>query len=168
MTAVGKSLLDFIAVKESGGNYDAYLGEPIAAVGTITGRTIAEVYDFQREMIDKNYASTAVGRYQTLQRTLSAMVQVLKYDIDRIVLTPDVQDAIGEQLLIGRGLDDWLANHIDDIEFMHRLSCEWASLPDPLNSGKSHYDGDTAGNHAGRTLAEFQAALTAARQISPA
>ena len=47
---------------------------------------------------------------------------------------------------------------------MHRLSCEWASLPDPYNGGKSHYDGDFAGNHASCSLSDFRAAIDQARQ----
>jgi peptidoglycan hydrolase-like protein with peptidoglycan-binding domain len=42
---------------------------------------------------------------------------------------------------------------------------EWASLPDPQNGGKSHYDNDSAGNHASTSLATFMAVIAKAKTL---
>lgn len=162
---MANALLDFISIRESNGNYDAYLGA-IDATGTwmdgdVQG-TISDVYDFQRQRVDDGAVSSAVGRYQFIQRTLSQLVQQLGIPL-QTPFTPALQDQLGTALLNIRGYGRWRNGQIDDQTFMHNLSCEWASLPDPMNGGKSHYDGDSAGNHAGQTLAAFQAALNAAR-----
>lgn len=74
-----------------------------------------------------------------------------------------MQDNLALRLLNGRGYGAWRAGTINDVEFAHRLSMEWASLPDPVNGGKSHYDGDSAGNHASCTLDAVYAMLKAAK-----
>ena len=66
--------------------------------------------------------------------------------------------------MVDRGYQSWWKKSINDDEFMHRLSCEWASLPDPYNGGRSHYEGDSAGNSASTTLEHFHAALVQARK----
>lgn len=161
---VADSVLDFISVEESRGNYDAYIGHADAAAGTITSKTIAEVYDFQRSLVAGGEPSSAAGRYQFLQRTLSGLVQASNTPLTAL-LTAELQDNFGLALLEGRGYRDWRSGAIDDEEFAHRLSCEWASLPDPLNGGRSHYDGDGV-NSAGRTMNEVYAALAAAKALA--
>lgn len=157
-----KTLLDWIAVHESDGNYDAYIGHAHAPQGSITALTIAQVYDFQRRLIEDGEPSTAVGRYQFLQRTLSSLVQRSRYSVD-MILSPSLQDNLAAMLLEDRGWAAWASRSITNEEFMHRLSCEWASLPDPYNDGRSHYDGDSAGNHAAYTLEEFSAIIATCR-----
>ena len=143
-------LLDYTSVKESDGNYDAWIGHIHGARGTITGKTLGEVYQFQRELVAGGAPSSAVGRYQFVQRTLSACAQACGVGLTQR-LDARTQDQLGLHLLQVRGLAAWRAGAISDSEFAHRLSCEWASLPDPENGGRSHYDGDGV-NRAGRTL----------------
>lgn len=158
------SLLDFISVEESGGNYDAYIGNVNAPAGTITGKSLAEVYAFQRELVADGEPSSAVGRYQFIDRTLSALVQAAGTPLTA-PLSAELQDDYALSLLEQRGYRAWLAGSLTDAGFAHSLSCEWASLPDPLNDGRSHYDGDGV-NSAGRSLAEVYTALETARKGS--
>ena len=157
------SLLDFIAIRESAGNYDAYIG-CIKGDRDLSRFTISDVYNFQRRLVAAGEPSSAVGRYQFVQKTLSGLVQQHGIATDER-FTPAVQDYLGYELLVTRGYMKWVAGVLDDDGFMHNLSCEWASLPDPNNGGKSHYDGDGV-NHAGQTLEAVQAALDAARNVT--
>ena len=157
---IANSLLDFIAIRESAGNYDAYIGHANAQ-GTFDGRTIADVYRMQSLWVAGGLPSSAAGRYQFIKATLQGLV-VQNNLPTTTPFTPVLQDQLATCLLNTRGYSHWLAGAIDDEMFMHNLSCEWASLPDPKNDGKSHYDG-VGPNHAGQTLEAFQAALTAAR-----
>lgn len=156
------ALLDFIAVKESSGNYDAYIGHADADTGTITGKSILDVYAFQRQLVASGEPSSAVGRYQFVQRTLNGVVQQRGINPAAYLLSAGIQDDLALTLLENRGYRSWLSGGLTDEQFAHNLSCEWASLPDPLNGGRSHYDGDGV-NHAGRTLDEVYAMLAAAK-----
>ena len=163
-------LLDFIAggvptnqYGESGGCYDATFGDMDGSVyGDLSQKTLAEIYQMQAEMVAENNVSSATGRYQALKATLQEYQDRKKLP-NGALFTPVMQDDFGLTKMKDRGYDQWKSGAIDDDEFMHRLSCEWASLPDPYNDGKSHYDGDSAGNHASTTLAYFGDALRIAR-----
>ena len=158
-------LLDFIAIKESGGDYDAYIGcaHPGPNDTLVSTLDIFEVYQFQRELVTSGKPSSAVGKYQFIQRTLNGCVQKLMLPLSTI-FTPDIQDAFAYILLTGRDYHGWKSGQIIDAQFAHNLSCEWASLPDPYNGGKSHYDG-IGPNHAGQTLDMVYAMLEAVKKI---
>jgi muramidase (phage lysozyme) len=165
-------LLDFIAggvptneYGESAGNYNATFGDIDGSVhGDLSKKTLVEIYDMQDAMLADNGISTATGRYQALKGTLQEY-QDRTGLADGDLFTEHVQDGFGLGKMNDRGYKSWQERSISDDEFMHRLSCEWASLPDPYNGGKSHYDGDSAGNHASTSLEHFQAALTEARAL---
>lgn len=164
-------LLDFIAggvptnpSGESCGNYNATFGDPNGKTyGDLSKKTLAQIYEMQTEMVNKNGVSSATGRYQALKGTLEEYQerQGLK---DNALFTQQLQDEFGVTKMADRGYSKWWHAEINDDEFMHRLSCEWASLPDPYNNGKSHYDGDSAGNHASCGLDDFRLALFEARK----
>lgn len=163
-------LLDFIAggvptnkYGESGGCYDATFGDMDGSTyGELSNKTLAEIYQMQDNMVAVNKVSSATGRYQALKKTLQEYQDRKKLP-GGALFTPVMQDDFGLTKMKDRGYDQWKSGAIGDDEFMHRLSCEWASLPDPYNDGKSHYDGDSAGNHASTTLAYFGDALRTAR-----
>lgn len=168
-------LLDFIAggvpgneLGESGGCYDATFGDIDGSVyGDLSQKTLEQIYKMQDEMYAENGISTATGRYQGLKETIKEYQDRKKLP-NGALFTPVMQDDFGLTKMKDRGYDQWKSGAIGDDEFMHRLSCEWASLPDPYNGGKSHYDGDLAGNAASTTLAHFRAALrTALGYIEP-
>jgi len=163
-------LLDFIAggvptnqLGESGGCYDATFGDIDGNVyGDLSQKTLSQIYKMQDQMYAENGISTATGRYQALKGTLQEYQDRKKLPNDAL-FSPVMQDDFGLTKMKDRGYAEWKSGTIGDDEFMHRLSCEWASLPDPYNGGKSHYDGDLAGNHASTTLEHFRAALKIAR-----
>lgn len=169
-------ILDFIAgglwgdvlgnpVGESDGNYNAYFGHVRGQYDFAT-YTLDRVYGFQAEMLRRDPRSTALGRYQFLRRTLRALQA--KHAVPSTTLfTPELQDRWAVDLLVGRGYRAWWRGALTDEEFAHMLSMEWASLPDPLNGGRSHYDGDRAGNHASTKLDSVYNMLALARQSKP-
>jgi hypothetical protein len=154
-------VLDFIAggrwgdelgnpVGESDGNYCAYFGHVDSTVDLCV-MSLAEIYDFQDGMLEDDPRSTAIGRYQFLQGTLQDLQEQNELPSTEL-FTEELQDSLATDLLVRRGYSDWWRGEMSDQDFAHALSCEWASLPDPENGGKSHYDGDSAGNHASTTL----------------
>lgn len=105
--------------------------------------------------------STAIGRYQIIRATMQTL-QASKRLPGTALFTPELQDSMALSLMIGRGYSTWYTGRMSDADFAHRLSCEWASLPDPRAGGKSHYDG-VGPNHAGTTLAHVYDALRRAK-----
>ena len=144
-------LLDFIATKESNGNYNAIIGNP-DATDDLSQKTIHEIYLVQSWLKRLRKPSTAVGRYQIIKPTLETIVQRNNIPLSA-KFTPEKQDEMAMYLLRLRGFDKFKRGLINAEEFLHRLSMEWASLPDPQNTGKSHYDG-VGENRAGHTLTQ--------------
>lgn len=157
-------ILDFIASHESTGNYNAVIGDA-HATDDLSRLALAGIYRLQDQLVASGRPSSAVGRYQIIKATLLALQTRLKLGNDEL-FTPELQDRLAVQLLIQRGYPAWWRGEIDDREFAHRLSMEWASLPDPEKGGKSHYDG-VGPNHAGTTLAVEYAMLRSARALIP-
>lgn len=156
------ALLDFIAKHESAGNYNAVIGNA-RATDDLSVLTIDGIHALQSDLLARGRPSSAVGRYQIIRATLlglEASESLAASDL----FTPELQDRLAVALLVRRGYSDWWRGNIDDLTFAHQLSLEWASLPDPVNSGKSHYDG-IGPNHAGYTLAEVYAALARVRYL---
>jgi hypothetical protein len=154
-------ILDFISggywgdqlgnpVGESNGNYLAYFGHVDSTVD-LCAMSLAEIYRFQDDMLAEDPRSTAIGRYQFLQGTLQDL-QAQSGMPDTRLFSEELQDYFAIDLLVRRGYSDWWTGELSDEKFAHNISMEWASLPDPFNDGKSHYDGDSAGNHASTTL----------------
>jgi hypothetical protein len=163
-------LLDFIAGGvpgnlggESGGNYSAYFGHVHSKVD-FSSMTLNEVYDFQARMLQDDSRSTALGRYQFLRGTLQGL-QVAHKLPGNTKLTNELQDRFGVSLMVRRGFSRWWLEQISDDDLANGFSMEWASLPDPQNGGKSHYDNDSAGNHASTSLATFMAAIAKAKTL---
>lgn len=160
-------VLDFIAggvagnlVGESKGNYNAVIGN-LFARDDLGLRTINGIYQLQTQLVASGKPSSAVGRYQIIQRTLRGLQTKLDLSGNEH-FSPEMQDKLAVELLKGRGFSDWWRGEMSDEDFAHGLSCEWASLPDPQKDGRSHYDG-LAGNHASTTLAAVYVMLKQAR-----
>ena len=165
-------ILDFIAggawgdalgnkIGESDGDYNAYFGHLHPAID-FSKMTLTAIYAFQAMMLQRDARSSALGRYQFLLRTLRVLQAKLRLP-DNAMFTPEIQDRLAVELLKGRGYQAWWRGALTDDEFAHNLSMEWASLPDPDNDGRSHYDGDSAGNHASTRLANVRTMLAQAR-----
>lgn len=165
-------ILDFIAggvpgnpAGESFGNYNAYFGNARSEADLATW-SLEQIYSFQAELLARNHVSTAMGRYQLLRATLRRGAAKFSLGPGEL-FTPALQDKLAVWLLVGRGYASWWRGGMSDDEFASGLSYEWASLPDPANSGRSHYDGDSAGNHASTSLEQVRLMLTHARELMP-
>lgn len=165
-------ILDFIAggvpgnpSGESLGNYNAIIGQARSRA-ELSRRTLLGIYGIQWQLVSQRRPSTAIGRYQILRGTLHGLqAQMRLPDSERF--THALQDRLAVALLVRRGYSDWWRLEITDADFAHGLACEWASLPDPYNYGRSHYDGDVVGNHASTTLDAVYAMLRRARAAMP-
>lgn len=154
-------LLDFIAEHEAAGNYNAVIDDA-HATDDLSAKTIDQIYVLMAILVGKNRPSSAVGRYQIIRATLQGLQAAAKFSNDTL-FTPKLQDELAVTLLTGRGFGKWRLGRLSDEDFAHNLSMEWASLPDPDNGGKSHYDG-IGPNHAGTTLGAVYDMLARARQ----
>ena len=134
-------LLDLIAGKESGGNYEAMY--PSTTMPGMTKMTITQVI---------NKASGAVGKYQQLPRFLAERARRAGLDPDKDLFSPANQDKIILEVNIkgNRQGDDWLAGKITDEQFMQGLSQEFASMPNA--QGKFHYPGQSSAMTPGQVM----------------
>ena len=134
-------LLDLIAGKESGGNYEAMY--PSTTMPGMTQMTITQVI---------NKATGAVGKYQQLPRFLAERARRAGLDPDKDLFSPANQDKIILEVNIkgNRQGDDWLAGKITDEQFMQGLSQEFASMPNA--QGKFHYPGQSSAMTPGQVM----------------
>jgi muramidase (phage lysozyme) len=165
------TILDFIAggvpgnpSGESRGDYNAVIGNANSQ-NDLGALAIDQIYELMDQLRAAGRPSTAVGRYQIIRstlRTLQSRSNIAGSD----KFTPVLQDHLGLALLVGRDYPKWWTGAITDRQFAHNISLEWASLPDPENGGKSHYDG-VGPNHASTTLDDVFAMLARARAAMP-
>lgn len=159
-SAVGKSnqtLLDIIGRGESGGNYNALVygkgGAQVPTSANLTGMTIAEVQEYQKGMIARGHASTAVGKYQMISSTLAEQVKKLGLDPNTTKFDEKTQDLLAQQLIKQAGV-----GRLDTATAMRNLSGTWASLPADM-TGRGRYDGFNA-NRATIDPNELVSAMT--------
>jgi len=142
-------LLDLIAGKESGGNYEAMY--PSTVLKGATKMTIAEV---------ARRATGAVGKYQQLPQYLVSRAKAAGLNPDKDLYSPENQDLIITKVNIegNRGGRRWLRGEISDEQFMQGLSQEFASLPNA--QGKFHYPGQ----RSSMTADKVKSALSAVKK----
>lgn len=153
-------LLDFIAAKESGGDYNAVYGQ--GSVAGLTDMTIAQVLDYQKQLLSQGQKSSAVGRYQFIRSTLAEEASAAGIDINKEKFTPENQDKlILNRLKRVRGLDKFKSGQLSPQQFAENLSMEFASLPSPIKGGgtKSYYEG-IAGNKSLTSMENVYAAIS--------
>lgn len=148
---------------EAAGNYNAVIGNA-EATDDLAQKSLSEIYQLQEQLLAHNRPSSAVGAYQIIYSTLNTLAGKARLPPDTTMFTPPLQDSLAVSLLIQRGYSRWWRDKIDDEEFLSRLSCEWASLPDPYADGRSHYD-NIGPNHAGCSLDTALDMLVAARVL---
>lgn len=153
--AGSNTILDLIGLHESQGDYNRVFGEN-EATRNLTGMSVADVLRMQEAMKASGAASTAVGKYQFINKTLAGLVAELGLTGEE-QFSPQLQDRLAQELLEQRGLSDYRAGKIDEATFMRELSKEWASLPMD-QSGRGYYDDDGL-NDASATPQEVAAAL---------
>ena len=159
-----KSILDFVARPESGGNYNAILGNAKNQTVKLTDMTLSEVAAFQRDMVKQGKESGAVGKYQIIGSTLQGLIKEMNLDPATDKFTPELQDRMAMQLLERRGFAQWKAGKLSDEEFANRVAQEWAGLPVVTGSkaGRSYYAG-VGSNKAGVSTTAFLNAIKSAR-----
>lgn len=155
-----KKLLDFISKYESSGSYNKLVGGKEI---DLQNMTISEVMAYQDKMIASGSASTAVGRYQVIKKTLMGAVKDLGMDPTTTKFSQSTQDKIGEYLLNKRGADSYLNGSMSQAQFATNLSKEWAALPANA-SGRGYYD-NFNGNKSGVSYAGMTGALTAMNSV---
>ena len=138
-----RPLLEVIARGESNGNYNAYFGNSSNTKVKFTSMSVDEVIAWQNSYVAEGSPSSAVGRYQIINNTLSGLVDQLglagseKFD-------EDMQDTMATALLERRGARDYVNNRISREQFAANLAKEWAALPKVIgdNPEESHYASD--------------------------
>ena len=135
-----RNLLDLIGKVESGGNYNAVVGNAKQSAVDFSTMTLKEVADYQRQMKAQGKESTAVGKYQMISSTLAGSAKELGLNPETTKFTPEVQDQLAMHLLKRRGYDKVISGQISKEQFATNLSKEWASLPKD-QTGKGYYDG---------------------------
>lgn len=137
-------ILNMIGQAESRGNYNALVyGKPGANVpksADLTNMTIAEVMEYQKGMIARGHASTAVGKYQFINKTLESMVKATGMDPVTTKFDQAAQDKLAAELVRQQGFDKMMSGQISREQFLGNLSTQWASLPRGP-SGSSYYQG---------------------------
>lgn len=161
-------LLSTIAKGESGGNYNAYFGNPSNSEVRFTEMTIDEVLQWQADYIRQGSPSSAVGKYQIVNTTLAELVD--QQGIDRNELfSPAMQDRLAIALLERRGAKEYAARKLTRKQFAASIAKEWAGLPSMTgkNPERSYYSGDSLNSstitveEVNRAIADFDRAANA-------
>jgi muramidase (phage lysozyme) len=136
-------LLSLIAQAESNDNYNAYFGNAANKSTDFTRMSIAEVLQWQAAYIKQGNASSAVGRYQLLNTTLSGLVQQHGIDTNQ-KFDKTTQDDLAIALLERRGAVDYVNKELTREQFAANLAKEWAGLPKVTgnNPNDSYYASD--------------------------
>lgn len=136
-------LLDTIAKGESGGNYNAYFGNPKNNDLRFTDMTVGEVMQWQADHIERGNTSSAVGKYQIISTTLAELVQALGIDHSQ-KFDEALQDRLAIALLERRGSIEYISKKLTREQFAANIAMEWAALPKATgpNPDDSYYAGD--------------------------
>lgn len=157
-------LLDVIGKAESKNNYNAYFGNPGNKSVRFTDMSIAEVLAWQTEFVRKGNFSSAVGRYQIIDTTLSGLVKRLGIDQGQ-KFNQTTQDTLAIALLERRGAEDYINNDLTREQFAANLAKEWAALPRIIGSNPS--DSYYASDGINKALVKVDDILGAIGRISP-
>jgi len=155
-----EALLELIGQGESKGNYNALVygkkGANTPGSADLTNMTIAQVQEYQKGMLAKGHASTAVGKYQMISSTLAEQVKKAGLDAKTTKFDQKTQDLLASQLIDQAGF-----GKKDSATVMKNLAGTWASLPKDM-SGRGQYDGVNQ-NKATINAGDVQAAISGPR-----
>jgi muramidase (phage lysozyme) len=122
-------LLNYIGDMESrahGGYNNSYGNKAIA----LDKMTLGEVLEEQQELRKNGEASSAMGRYQIIYKTLKDLTDRNPKDMPLSrVMDKETQDELAMILLKRRGLEKFQNGEMSEEDFGHQLSMEWASVP---------------------------------------
>jgi hypothetical protein len=155
-----EALLELIGQGESKGNYNALVygkkGANTPGSADLTNMTIAQVQEYQKSMLGKGHASTAVGKYQMISSTLAEQVKKAGLDAKTTKFDQKTQDLLASQLIDQAGF-----GQKDSATVMKNLAGTWASLPKDM-SGRGAYDGYNQ-NKATISAGDVQTAISGPR-----
>ena len=136
-------LLDLIGRAESNNNYNAYFNNPNNTSIDFTKMSIDEVLAWQANHVQQGNFSSAVGRYQIVNTTLSGLVQRLAIDKTK-KFDKTMQDKLAVALLERRGSERYINDELTREQFAANLAMEWAALPRVIGEtpSDSYYAGD--------------------------
>lgn len=157
-----RPLLNLIARVESTDNYNAHFGNPSNTRVEFTSMSLEDVQQWQRDFVAQGNASSAVGRYQIIDTTLSGLISELSIDTQQ-KFSQETQDMLGVALLERRGGTEYVNRELSREEFAANLAMEWAALPKVIgeNSDSSYY----AGDGLNRALVDKSEVLDAVQQV---
>ncbi|RKR03593.1 lysozyme family protein [Maricaulis maris] len=144
-----RPLLDLIGRSEGTDRREGYnetlgYGRYTSGDRFLCGMTLDEIDNLQTSMLghpDNKWQSSALGRYQIVRTTLRALRR--DHGLNGSDLFDNfMQDRLAVQLLIGRGMDRFLAKTLSENDFVNALAREWASLP--TMAGVGYYGGQNA------------------------
>lgn len=152
-------LLHVIARAESNNNDNAYFGNAGNTSIVFTRMSIAEVLAWQANHINKGNISSAVGKYQIINTTLSGLVKQLGIDTNN-KFDAAMQDRLAIALLERRGSESYINKELSRDEFAANLAKEWAGLPKVTgdNPNDSYYAADGI-NKSNVSVADVQKAI---------
>lgn len=132
-----RGLVNLIYQKESRGNPNMIYG---GTTVNLVNMSVREVRQFQDRMVASGKPSSAVGAPQIIRSTMDGAIQAG-------ILNPNEKFDMAAQnrftlwKLQQRGLNEFTSGNITDLEFMKRISMEWASFPKDM-SWSSYYAWD--------------------------
>jgi muramidase (phage lysozyme) len=162
--ATYRPLLDLVASVESKGNYNAHFGNATNSNIDFTNMTIHEVLKWQSNFVSQGNFSSAVGRYQIVNTTLSGLVRQLGLSVDQ-KFNSDTQDALAIALIERRGAEQYVNEEITKEQFAANLAMEWAALP--KNSGDNPNDSYYASDGVNKALVDSAEVIRAIEKIQP-
>ncbi|SEN51601.1 hypothetical protein SAMN04489859_1008135 [Paracoccus alcaliphilus] len=166
-------ILDLIGKYESRGDYEIVWGgiQKSLRPVSLTAMTIAQVMEWQNNVVARGAKSSAAGKYQIIRKTLQGIVAATGINVAR-KFDKAAQDEMGMHLLRQRGFQRFLDGQVDADDMMLALAKEWASFPVPsamkgasrqILAGQSYYAGDGL-NKAHATIAEVERSLAICRE----
>jgi len=169
---IAQPMLDLIGKYESRGDYEIVYGGIAHSLRPrrLTTMTIAQVREWQENVVKRGAKSSAAGKYQIIRKTLDAIIAQTKIPTSQ-KFDADTQDLMALHLLDKRGFQRFLKGEINANTMAIELAKEWASLPVPqdmkgasrqIKAGQSYYAGDGL-NKAHATVAEVRTALAQAK-----
>ena len=157
-------LLNLIADAESNGNYNAYFGNSRNTTIDFTGMTINDVLKWQAEYVQQGNYSSAIGRYQIINTTLSGLVQRLGINPQQ-KFDQTTQDNLAIALLERRGSEKYVNDELTREEFAANLAKEWAALPKVI--GEKPHDSYYASDGVNKSRVQVDEVLKAIEPIGP-
>lgn len=153
-------ILTLIGTYESQGNYNAYYGnQDNQSDPEFTSMSLSEVLSWQRDYINAGSVSSAVGKYQIIDKTITKLAPSIPLTMEA-VFANETQDVFALKILEANGLDAFLDGRLSVDAFGTNLAREWSSLPVLTRVGRVRAGEGYYGGHIRLRTSEFRDVLT--------